>query len=829
MSTIPLLFFGSMAFVWLLSAGAGLSEGLFGRIDADEGQDDFEASSWQDAVLSLMERFADWRLEIKERFSSSEEDISEPGRSFHPLQSGSKKAAGTEPEVRPDMKKMFATEAPEDMPLRFGRAFGADMRTEPSNPVASEKTAEKKEGPVSREAEPANKEPPVFDMRTAPRQVVAKTPPAEPESSAETPQEPVIEVVLAAGGKKDAAKKQQEDELIMALAAFEEPDAVPELGNIKLSGAKTTEAKKPSVEIKVELATLGQAATEAEAEKSEPAKPEIKVEESEPVEIKVEPAKPQVEIEEPEQVRIDVESSKPDIKIEEPKPVEIKVELAKHEIKTERSLSTEIRIEPVKSVGSEHKPIEIKVGTPRDISPVKETKPVEQLRPEEVKLAEMLRVELAKPAKTEPVPEPIDLASAKEPQVAVSDEKIENPEESKVEEETPVEVTKTETSVKPVEESDKIKKEFTPDNNVTTFPQSAMLHRVEAEEPSSEEDAFARFGKHLIDENKKKTDTHDVVTQFSTVSRQDGEQISDEERSADGRSILARLAEISRMSEDNVMPVWNEKPGDDKQRGKLVVFMHVTGGAGATTMAVNTAYALNEAGGQRRSSCLIDLDLQFGGVASLLDLPYSSAMQALIEDPGRLDRTPFEEMLVRHPTGLQVLTAPRFPVPLHVLKQATITELLRAAKSRFAHVVVDMPVALATWTDVVLSSATQIYLVTPTTVPAAHRVARLLSLLQSQDLVRIPLKIIVNRYNSSAKTGAISPKQFTKAINRPIDHLFPNEYELVLQSQNQGTPAIRIAPQSRYAQAVYKLLSEDIGETPVVNQQQRKFALFDRS
>jgi Flp pilus assembly CpaE family ATPase len=823
MSTIPLLFFGSMIFVWLLSAVAELSEGLFGRIETDEKLDDFEATSWQDAAQSLMERFADWRLEVKERFSNSEGDISEPGRSFHPLQSSRKAVAEAEPEVHPDMKKMFATEAPEDMPLRFGRAFGADLRTEPTKTAASEK----KEGVVSKEAEPSNKEQPVIDMRTAPREVVAKATAAEPESSVTPPQEPVIEVVLAADGKKNVAKKQQEDELIMALAAFEEPDAVPELGKIKLSGARLTETKKPSVEIKVELAAAGQMATKTEPVKNEPAKPEIKVEETEPVEIKVEPAKPKIEIEEPERVRIDVGSHQPDIKIEEPKPVEIKVELARHEIKTEKPLPTEIRIEPVKPEGRENKPIEIKVGTPKDIFPVLETKPVESLRPEEVKLAEMLRVELAKPAK--PEPEPIKVAATKEEPASVLDKTIAESEESKVEAEAPVDVTKTVTSVKPVEESDKIEEEFTPDSNVTTFPQSAMLHRVEAEEPSSEEDAFARFGKHLIDENKKQTDPHDVVTQFSTVSRQDGEQKSDEERSADGRSILARLAEVSRMSEDNVMPVWNEKPGDDKQRGKLVVFMHVTGGAGATTMAVNTAYALNEAGGQRRSSCLIDLDLQFGGVASLLDLPYSSAMQALIEDPGRLDRTPFEEMLVRHPTGLQVLTAPRFPVPLHVLKQATITELLRAAKSRFSHVVVDMPVALATWTDVVLSSATQIYLVTPTTVPAAHRVARLLSLLQSQDLVRIPLKIIVNRYNSSAKTGAISPKQFTKAINRPIDHLFPNEYELVLQSQNQGTPAIRIAPQSRYAQAVYKLLSEDIGETPMVNQQQRKFALFDRS
>jgi len=282
---------------------------------------------------------------------------------------------------------------------------------------------------------------------------------------------------------------------------------------------------------------------------------------------------------------------------------------------------------------------------------------------------------------------------------------------------------------------------------------------------------------------------------------------------AEAREVFSRLAGLPRGEESG-------------STGSVVVFMHVTGGAGATTCAVNAAYALTESGASR-GCCLVDLDLQFGSAANLLDMPCSSSMTDLMSDPARLDRLMLESLMVRHPTGLQVLTAPRAPVPLSGLRSTTVSELLRLAKARFAHVVVDLPVALAPWTDVVLRAATQIYLVTPMTVPAAHRLARLLSLMRQQDLGHLPLKVVVNRGDSAGKGGAIAASQFTKAIGRSIDHVIPNDYGLVLQSHNQGTPASRLKPQGKFAQAIKDMLSADMGASAFA-QTSRKFALFGR-
>lgn len=306
--------------------------------------------------------------------------------------------------------------------------------------------------------------------------------------------------------------------------------------------------------------------------------------------------------------------------------------------------------------------------------------------------------------------------------------------------------------------------------------------------------------------------------------QQEQESPTTEMESGNGRDVSARLAEVSQFDDDDVVVSNDEILSEDRIPSSLIVFLHVTGGAGATTLAVNTACTL---AGPRRNCCLIDLDVQFGGVASLLDLHPGTALQKLMEDPRRLERVALETMLERHSTGMHVLTAPRVPIPLHGLKAAAITDLLRMAKSRFTYVVVDMPVALTTWTDSVLKLAQCTYLVTPLTVQAAHRTARLLHLMKQQDLGQLPLKIVANRHNS-AGSGAIGTKQFAKAIGRNVDHLIPNDYEAILHSHNQGVPVVRLSPKAKFSQAMGKMLSEDLNDPSLV-QSQRKFAGLDRS
>jgi pilus assembly protein CpaE len=79
--------------------------------------------------------------------------------------------------------------------------------------------------------------------------------------------------------------------------------------------------------------------------------------------------------------------------------------------------------------------------------------------------------------------------------------------------------------------------------------------------------------------------------------------------------------------------------GAEPTEAKIYTFLPAVGGAGVTTLAVQTAMILLNSGGPRvkPSTCLVDLDFQHGSVADYLDLSRVSPCE-IEPRPDRLDR-----------------------------------------------------------------------------------------------------------------------------------------------------------------------------------------------
>jgi pilus assembly protein CpaE len=285
----------------------------------------------------------------------------------------------------------------------------------------------------------------------------------------------------------------------------------------------------------------------------------------------------------------------------------------------------------------------------------------------------------------------------------------------------------------------------------------------------------------------------------------------------EAREVFARVMEHARAS----------RP-DSAALGKAVVFMHLSGGAGATTLAVNAACALARAP-ESKQVALLDLDIQFGNAASLLDLPSASPVQDFIDDPVRLDEQMLEGMMLPHATGLHVLTAPRVLLPFTAYGPEGIRAMLDLAKRRYGYTVLDLPVALAPWTDTVLRSASVIYLVVGLSVPSAHRVMKFLDLLREENIGDLPLKLVANRYQGGNKKGSdISVAQFERATGKKVDFLIPNDYSLISMSHGQGKPAVRLEPNSPFTSALREMLAADLGKD-MFGKARRGFFSFKRA
>jgi pilus assembly protein CpaE len=151
---------------------------------------------------------------------------------------------------------------------------------------------------------------------------------------------------------------------------------------------------------------------------------------------------------------------------------------------------------------------------------------------------------------------------------------------------------------------------------------------------------------------------------------------------------------------------------------EILTYLPAVGGAGVTTLAVQSAMMLLNSGPRgKASTCLVDLDFQHGACADYLDLEPRLDLGEIEPRPERLDRQLLEVMLSHHPSGLAVIAAPNSPAEMRSFDPEMVTRLLDLVSTHFDHVIFDMPRTWFSWTDSVLLGSNKLFIVSEMTVP----------------------------------------------------------------------------------------------------------------
>src|SRR3989304_9599789 len=171
-------------------------------------------------------------------------------------------------------------------------------------------------------------------------------------------------------------------------------------------------------------------------------------------------------------------------------------------------------------------------------------------------------------------------------------------------------------------------------------------------------------------------------------------------------------------------------------------------------------------------------------------------------------------MMMRHSSGLLVLTAPEVPMPMEAVSRELIDQILQIAQRQYEYVVVDMPQTLTQWTDTVFRKSRVIYVVMQMTVPGIRQLKRWFSVMEQEGMGGLPIKVVVNRHTSFGGAGNndISIAQASEALGRKIDFVIPNDYALISNSLNQGLPAAIISPKSKFVCQLTTRLHEVVDE-----------------
>lgn len=238
-----------------------------------------------------------------------------------------------------------------------------------------------------------------------------------------------------------------------------------------------------------------------------------------------------------------------------------------------------------------------------------------------------------------------------------------------------------------------------------------------------------------------------------------------------------------------------------RHKGKVLAFIACKGGSGATFLAANLGYVLAAEYGKRVA--LIDLNLQFGDASLFIsDRTPDNTLADVAHEILRLDASFLASSMVHVLPNYGVLAAPENPAMAADVLPTHIEVLLRLAVAEYDYVILDLSRNLDAVSVKALDDADLIFPVLQETLPFIRDAKRIISTLQSLGYGNNKLHLIVNRYE---KGGDIQLEDVERTLGMKVMACFPNSYEAVSGSVNQGVPIMKMAKRDPVSKTLLKL------------------------
>jgi pilus assembly protein CpaE len=248
--------------------------------------------------------------------------------------------------------------------------------------------------------------------------------------------------------------------------------------------------------------------------------------------------------------------------------------------------------------------------------------------------------------------------------------------------------------------------------------------------------------------------------------------------------------------------------GPERSEAEIFTYLPAVGGAGVTTLAIQTALLLLNSGQKTRpATCLVDLDFQHGACADYLDLEPRLDLNEIEPRPERLDRQLLEVMTSYHASGLAVIAAPNRPAEMRTFDPDMVTRLLDLVSSHFNYVVIDMPRTWFSWTDSVLLGSNRLFVVSEMTVPGLKHAKQLVFAIRERLGDGPRPKVIINRFEQRLFGAGLRKSDIEQALGEDFLTAIPNNYSLVREAIDRGVPLDDVKPHNKITQQLKKLIA----------------------
>lgn len=232
---------------------------------------------------------------------------------------------------------------------------------------------------------------------------------------------------------------------------------------------------------------------------------------------------------------------------------------------------------------------------------------------------------------------------------------------------------------------------------------------------------------------------------------------------------------------------------------QIITVFSTKGGVGKTSIATNLAISLADE--TRKKVVIMDLDLQFGDVAVMLNIIPKRTITEIIQDINQMDSELLEGYLISHPTGVKVLPCPTRPEYAELITGSHVEKILSVLKQNYDYIVIDTPHFFHETTLTALDLCHQILMVVSLDLPTIKNVKLGLEVLDSLHL-KGKVKLILNR---SADDMGIKYEDMEESLNMKIAAHIPSDGRTVVSSVNKGDPFVMTHPNTKISESIREL------------------------
>jgi pilus assembly protein CpaE len=223
-----------------------------------------------------------------------------------------------------------------------------------------------------------------------------------------------------------------------------------------------------------------------------------------------------------------------------------------------------------------------------------------------------------------------------------------------------------------------------------------------------------------------------------------------------------------------------EAPAEPEE-GHVVCFASSKPGSGASTIATQTAFALQRLTGKR--ILLADFDLTGGTIGFYLKLSHNYSLVDALQHAEHMDMALWNSLTVNY-GGVDILPAPAAPYA-EKLDATRLRVLIEHAHRMYDWVILDLPAVFNRTSLMAISECEQAFLISTSELPSLHLTRKALTLVEQLGFPKERFQVLVNRVD---KRDDIGVADMEKLFGCPVHAKLPNDYFALHRVVTLGQP-----------------------------------------